>query len=44
MQFPEGEAVAERLRGYGLLDVHWQSMTVGIATLYFGTKPASRGP
>lgn len=44
MQFPDGEALAERLRGHGLIDVKWHAMTFGIATLYVGTKPASRGP
>jgi demethylmenaquinone methyltransferase/2-methoxy-6-polyprenyl-1,4-benzoquinol methylase len=36
--FPEGEALAERLRRHGLADVSWQPMTFGIATLYIGTK------
>src|SRR4051794_19254218 len=39
MQFPDGEALAERLRGHGLLDVSWRPFTFGIATLYVGTKP-----
>lgn len=39
MQFPDGEALAERLRGHGLIDVKWYAMTFGIATLYVGTKP-----
>ena len=38
MQFPDGEALADRLRGHGLIDVHWHSLTFGIATLYVGTK------
>lgn len=38
MQFPDGEALAERMRGHGLIDVHWHPMTFGIATLYVGTK------
>ena len=38
MQFPDGEALAERLRGHGLIDVKWHAMTFGIATLYVGTK------
>lgn len=38
MQFPDGEALAERLRGHGLVDVKWYAMTFGIATLYVGTK------
>lgn len=38
MEFPDGEALAERLRGHGLTDVHWHPFTFGIATLYVGTK------
>jgi demethylmenaquinone methyltransferase/2-methoxy-6-polyprenyl-1,4-benzoquinol methylase len=38
MEFPDGEALAERLRGHGLIDVHWHPFTFGIATLYVGTK------
>ncbi len=41
MQFPDGEALAERMRGHGLMDVTWHPMTFGIATLYVGTKRAS---
>jgi demethylmenaquinone methyltransferase/2-methoxy-6-polyprenyl-1,4-benzoquinol methylase len=40
MQFPDGEALAAKLRGHGLTDVHWHPFTFGIATLYVGTKPA----
>jgi demethylmenaquinone methyltransferase / 2-methoxy-6-polyprenyl-1,4-benzoquinol methylase len=43
MQFPDGEALAQRLRGHGLSDVAWHPMTFGIATLYVGTKPTSLG-
>jgi demethylmenaquinone methyltransferase/2-methoxy-6-polyprenyl-1,4-benzoquinol methylase len=42
MQFPDGEQLAEGLRGHGLVDVSWHPFTFGIATLYVGTKPASR--
>jgi demethylmenaquinone methyltransferase/2-methoxy-6-polyprenyl-1,4-benzoquinol methylase len=38
MQFPDGEALADRLRGHGLVDVTWNPFTFGIATLYVGTK------
>jgi demethylmenaquinone methyltransferase/2-methoxy-6-polyprenyl-1,4-benzoquinol methylase len=38
MQFPDGEALAEKLRGHGLTDVKWHPLTFGIATLYVGTK------
>lgn len=40
MEFPNGEALAERLRSHGLTDVTWKPFTFGIATLYVGTKPA----
>ena len=39
MEFPDGEALAERLRGHGLADVRWHPFTFGIATLYVGVKP-----
>jgi demethylmenaquinone methyltransferase / 2-methoxy-6-polyprenyl-1,4-benzoquinol methylase len=38
MEFPDGEALAERLRRQGLTEVHWHPFTFGIATLYVGTK------
>src|SRR5262249_61064207 len=38
LEFPDGEALAQRLRGHGLRDVPWHPMTFGIATLYLGTK------
>jgi demethylmenaquinone methyltransferase/2-methoxy-6-polyprenyl-1,4-benzoquinol methylase len=37
-EFPDGEALAERLRGHGLRDVRWYPLTFGIATLYVGIK------
>ena len=40
MQFPDGEALAAKLRQHGLTDVSWRPFTFGIATLYVGTKPA----
>jgi demethylmenaquinone methyltransferase/2-methoxy-6-polyprenyl-1,4-benzoquinol methylase len=39
LEFPDGEALAERLRGHGLCEVAWHPLTFGIATLYVGTKP-----
>jgi demethylmenaquinone methyltransferase/2-methoxy-6-polyprenyl-1,4-benzoquinol methylase len=39
MEFPDGEALAERLRGHGLTAVRWHPLTFGIATLYVGVKP-----
>jgi demethylmenaquinone methyltransferase/2-methoxy-6-polyprenyl-1,4-benzoquinol methylase len=37
--FPDGEALAERLRQHGLCAVWYKPFTFGIATLYVGTKP-----
>lgn len=39
MEFPDGEALADRLRRHGLTDVRWRPLTLGIATLYIGVKP-----
>jgi demethylmenaquinone methyltransferase/2-methoxy-6-polyprenyl-1,4-benzoquinol methylase len=38
MEFPDGEALAERMRSAGLRDVNYTPFTFGIATLYVGTK------
>jgi demethylmenaquinone methyltransferase/2-methoxy-6-polyprenyl-1,4-benzoquinol methylase len=38
-EFPDGEALAERLRSHGLRDVTFTPFTFGIATLYVGVKP-----
>jgi demethylmenaquinone methyltransferase/2-methoxy-6-polyprenyl-1,4-benzoquinol methylase len=37
-EFPDGEALAGRLRRQGLVEVRWRPLTFGIATLYVGTK------
>src|SRR5262245_48260360 len=37
-EFPDGEALAERLRRHGHQQVRWNSLTFGVATLYVGTK------
>lgn len=42
MEFPDGAALAERLRGHGLVDVQWRPFTFGIATLYIGVKPVDK--
>jgi demethylmenaquinone methyltransferase/2-methoxy-6-polyprenyl-1,4-benzoquinol methylase len=44
MEFPDGEALAERLRAHGLGDVRYFPLTFGIATLYVGTKPLRPAP
>ncbi len=41
MEFPDGEALAEKLRGHGLVEVRYHPLTFGVATLYVGTKPAN---
>src|SRR5262249_8252409 len=41
-EFPDGEALAERLRSHGLTDVRWHPLTFGIATLYVGRKAGAR--
>jgi demethylmenaquinone methyltransferase/2-methoxy-6-polyprenyl-1,4-benzoquinol methylase len=38
LEFPDGAALAERLRHHGLIDVAWHPLTFGIATLYVGKK------
>jgi demethylmenaquinone methyltransferase/2-methoxy-6-polyprenyl-1,4-benzoquinol methylase len=38
-QFLQGEQLAERMRTAGLVDVQYHSFTLGVATLYVGTKP-----
>ncbi len=40
-QFPQGEALAARMRGVGLENVRCYPLTLGVATLYVGVKPAS---
>lgn len=39
LEFPDGESLADRLRGHGLRGVSWRPLTFGVATLYVGTKP-----
>jgi demethylmenaquinone methyltransferase/2-methoxy-6-polyprenyl-1,4-benzoquinol methylase len=38
LEFPDGEALADRLRQHGLGNVWFKPFTLGIATLYVGTK------
>ncbi|HMF16682.1 MAG TPA: bifunctional demethylmenaquinone methyltransferase/2-methoxy-6-polyprenyl-1,4-benzoquinol methylase UbiE [Gemmataceae bacterium] len=40
LEFPDGDALAQRLQRHGLVDVRWHPLTFGIATLYVGTKKA----
>ncbi|MCS6851726.1 MAG: bifunctional demethylmenaquinone methyltransferase/2-methoxy-6-polyprenyl-1,4-benzoquinol methylase UbiE [Gemmataceae bacterium] len=39
-EFPNGAALAERLRHHGLVEVRWYPLTLGIATLYVGRRPS----
>jgi demethylmenaquinone methyltransferase / 2-methoxy-6-polyprenyl-1,4-benzoquinol methylase len=41
MQFPDGEALAGKMRQHGLIAVVFYPFTFGIASLYIGTKPES---
>jgi demethylmenaquinone methyltransferase/2-methoxy-6-polyprenyl-1,4-benzoquinol methylase len=41
LEFPDGAALAERLRRHGLTEVRWHPFTFGVATLYVGTKTGS---
>jgi len=40
-EFPSGEALAQRMRRVGLSDIEVHPLTLGIATLYIGTKKGS---
>ena len=39
-EFPQGEALAQRMRKAGLNDVSCRSLTLGVASLYVGIKPS----
>lgn len=39
-EFPQGEALADRMRAAGLTEVWFRGLTLGVATLYVGSKPA----
>lgn len=38
-QFPEYEALGEIMQQAGLVDVEWTPLTLGVSTIYLGTKP-----
>ena len=40
-QFPDGQALADRMTSAGLTDVGFTPLTFGVATIYEGTKPAT---
>jgi demethylmenaquinone methyltransferase/2-methoxy-6-polyprenyl-1,4-benzoquinol methylase len=37
--FPQGEALAAKMRAAGLIDIAFRGLTLGVATIYVGTKP-----
>jgi demethylmenaquinone methyltransferase / 2-methoxy-6-polyprenyl-1,4-benzoquinol methylase len=39
LRFPDYEALTAKLRAHGLIDVKYEPLTFGIATLYVGSKP-----
>jgi demethylmenaquinone methyltransferase/2-methoxy-6-polyprenyl-1,4-benzoquinol methylase len=39
-EFPQGEALIERMRAAGLADLRRYPLTLGVATLYVGIKPS----
>jgi demethylmenaquinone methyltransferase/2-methoxy-6-polyprenyl-1,4-benzoquinol methylase len=43
-EFPQGEALAERMRAAGLADMRCYPLTFGVATLYVGRKAVSSQP
>lgn len=43
LNFPDYEALADKLRAHGLADVRYEPLTFGIATLYVGVKPSPGG-
>lgn len=41
-QFPSGEKLVERMKDAGLTDVEYFPMTLGVATIYTGTRPVAK--
>ncbi len=41
LEFPDGQAMLDLLASRGLTDLEHYPLTLGIATLYVGLKPAS---
>ena len=44
LRFPDYEALADKLRAAGLVDVTFRPFTFGVATLYVGVKPGNKNP
>jgi len=42
-QFPDGQALADRMLAIGMEDVSFTPLTCGVATIYEGTKPLQPG-
>ena len=40
-EFPQGQALADRMRSAGLTDIRWYPMTLGVATLYLAKRESS---
>lgn len=38
-QFPQRQALADRMTGVGMTEVRFTPLTFGVATIYEGTKP-----
>jgi demethylmenaquinone methyltransferase/2-methoxy-6-polyprenyl-1,4-benzoquinol methylase len=43
-QFPSGRELADRMAQFGLTEVHYYPLTMGVATLYVGVKPLPGTP
>lgn len=41
-EFPEREALVERMVAAGMENISYRSLTMGVATLYVGSKPANK--
>lgn len=41
-QFPDGQALADRMTNVGMTNVKFTGLTFGVATIYEGTKPGPR--
>jgi demethylmenaquinone methyltransferase/2-methoxy-6-polyprenyl-1,4-benzoquinol methylase len=44
LEFPDGDALADRMRAAGLTEVVYHPLTLGVATLYVGRKRATPEP
>jgi demethylmenaquinone methyltransferase / 2-methoxy-6-polyprenyl-1,4-benzoquinol methylase len=44
LRFPDNDALADKMRTHGLVEVEYRPFTFGIATLYIGVKPHPGSP